>query len=143
MQSGYTIVHNVELVYNLQHLPSISFTNGWGCTRRPGRGCRDILYKSSQRNPVQFGELVSGVEGLGVRGGLVWTRQPVIGFEAEQISWDWICGRGWWENRESRGVHRRSIHRSLPSPVAPGLVILKGGRLKGLMEAGVMLCGVI
>lgn len=35
------------------------------------------------------------------------------------------------------------VHRSLPSPVAPGLVMLKEGRLKGLMGAGVMLCEVI
>lgn len=37
----------------------------------------------------------------------------------------------------------RNIHRSLPSPIAPGFVMLKAGRLKGLMGGRVMLCGVI
>lgn len=36
-----------------------------------------------------------------------------------------------------------SVHRSLPSPIALGLVMLKSGRLNELMGAGVMLCEVI
>lgn len=129
---------NLFIIYSICP-PSLSLMDGGVLGDQVGGA---EISSISPANETQF-NLMSGVEGLGVRGGLVWTRQPVIGFEAEQISWDWICGRGWWENRESRGVHRRSMHRSLPSPVAPGLVILKGGRLKGLMEAGVMLCGVI
>lgn len=35
------------------------------------------------------------------------------------------------------------VRTSLPSPIAAGLVMLKAGRLKGLMGAREMLCGVI
>lgn len=44
---------------------------------------------------------------------------------------------------EDGGCTMWSVYRSLPSPIAPGLVMLKAGRLKGLMGARVMLCGVI
>lgn len=49
---------------------------------------------------------------------------------------------GWWRN-QAQGCPMWIVHRSLPLPVAPGLVVLKEGRLKGLIGAGLMLCEVI
>lgn len=55
----------------------------------------------------------------------------------------WIFERGAIEVLGGGGCTMQGIHRSLPSPIAPGLVMLKAGRLKRLMGARVMLCGVI
>lgn len=134
----------MELVYNLQDLhPSLSLMDVGVCSESEGGveiGSRrpPSSMTIDKESPLQFGvPLVftahyqrhrdeSRIQGRGLQVGRISRGQQI--FERG----DGGVGRMMW-----------SVHTSLPSSIAPGLVMLKAGRLKGLMGARVMLCGVI
>lgn len=145
--SRWTIVQSVEFVYNLQALhPSLSLMDGGFCggiEQRALTQARGMALEEPPTSLTKIKETYIDSPIISGGGGVSKDMSGKRGLEySAGVSEPYLTGfqKGLMATAEVRGEWEC---RSLSSYIAAGSVTLKAGRLKGLMGAKAMPCGVI